>query len=96
LIPESDVRCRKVNSLFEWNDHPVPFFFIMFKRPTEGYLDILKRIPMMLRLRGVVTRKLLLDRGFYTADIVNYLNKEHIRFLMRFSDSEWAPRNTRS
>jgi IS4 transposase len=53
-----------------------------FKSKHESILSILKRLLKALEQKNIRINKLLLDRGFYKAEVINFLNREKIPYLI--------------
>lgn len=56
--------------------------------------DVLQRLLAQLRKTGIKIRVLLLDRGFYSIDVVTYLKRARVPFLMPVVHRGRTPRRT--
>ncbi len=45
-------------------------------------LDIIRCLIFLIAQRSVQIRVILLDRAFYSADVIDFLQRKRIRFLM--------------
>jgi Transposase DDE domain len=64
-------------------------------RQEDSYTDVLQRLLRLVRKRGVKVRLLLLDRGFFSAEVVRYLQASRTPFLMPLRASGRRPRQER-
>ncbi|MCJ7505137.1 transposase [Candidatus Bathyarchaeota archaeon] len=71
-----------------------PIVAVVFKKPRETCLDIIRRLIVMIEHRGVRIRILLLDRAFYSGDVINLLKRKRIHFLMPARQNARAGRIT--
>jgi hypothetical protein len=51
-------------------------------RQSDSYTDVLQRLLRQVRRAGVKVRLVLLDRGFFSAEVVRYLQAARTPFLM--------------
>jgi putative transposase len=61
-------------------------------RQNDSYTDVLQRLLKQVRRCGLKVRLLLLDRGFYCAEVVRYLQASRTPFLMPLKASGRRPR----
>jgi hypothetical protein len=59
-----------------------PVIVLFLKRKEENHFDVLQRLLVMIKQRGIQIRRLFLDRGFYSSSVIDHLNRRGIRFLM--------------
>jgi hypothetical protein len=71
-----------------------PIVAIVFKHPTETCFDVLRELVGMLEQRHVQVRRLLLDRAFYSANVISFLQRKRICFLMPARQNRRAARLT--
>jgi DDE family transposase len=64
-------------------------------RKEDSYTDVLKRLLKQVRKLGIKVRVLLLDRGFYSAPVVRYLQAARTPFLMPLKAAGRRPRQER-
>lgn len=64
-------------------------------RQNDSYTDVLQRLLRLVRRRGVKVHLLLLDRGFFSAEVVRYLQASRTPFLMPLRASGRRPRQER-
>jgi|SoiMethySBSTD1v2_1073268.scaffolds.fasta_scaffold191040_2 hypothetical protein len=64
-------------------------------RQDDSDTDVLQRLLRQVRQRGVKVRLLLLDRGFFSAEVVRYLQASRTPFLMPLRASGRRPRQAR-
>lgn len=64
-------------------------------RKEDSYTDVLKRLLQQVRKLGIKVRVLLLDRGFYSAPVVRYLQASRTPFLMPLKAAGRRPRQER-
>jgi len=55
---------------------------LAFVRSSDGKLDVLDEVIRLVKDQGIEFKCLYLDRAFFTADIVRYLQARDIQFLM--------------
>jgi hypothetical protein len=64
-------------------------------RQNDSYTDVLQCLLKQVRQGGVKVRLVLLDRGFYSAEVVRYLQASRTPFLMPLRASGRRPRQER-
>jgi hypothetical protein len=64
-------------------------------RKEDSYTDVLQRLLRQVRKLGIKVRVLLLDRGFYSAPVVRYLQASRTPFLMPLKAAGRRPRQER-
>ena len=64
-------------------------------RKDDSYTDVLKKLLKQVRKLGIKVRVLLLDRGFYSAPVVRYLQAARTPFLMPLKAAGRRPRQER-
>ena len=64
-------------------------------RKEDSYTDVLKKLLKQVRTLGIKVRVLLLDRGFYSAPVVRYLQAARTPFLMPLKAAGRRPRQER-
>jgi putative transposase len=55
---------------------------LAFVKSSDGKLKVIKEIIRLVEDQGIGFKCLYLDRAFFTADIIRYLQARHIQFLM--------------
>jgi len=65
-------------------------------RQDDSFRDLLQRLLKQARQCGVKVRLVLLDRGFYSADVIRYLQAARTPFLMPLKAAGRRPRQERS
>lgn len=55
---------------------------LAFVRSSDGKLEVIKELIRLVEGQGIGFKCLYLDRAFFTADIIRYLQARHIQFLM--------------
>jgi hypothetical protein len=65
-----------------------------YVRRGDTMTDVLKRLLRRFRKTGIKIRVLLLDRGFYSIDVVTYLKRARVPFLMPVVHRGRKPRRT--
>jgi putative transposase len=55
---------------------------LAFVRSTDGKLKVLDSVVRLVKDQGMEIKCLYLDRAFFTADIIRYLQEQGIQFLM--------------
>lgn len=64
-------------------------------RQDDSYTDVVQRLLRQVRKCGVKVRLLLLDRGFFSAEVVSYLQAARTPFLMPLKVPGRRPRDPR-
>lgn len=64
-------------------------------RQDDSYTDVLQRLLRQVRKCGVKVRLVLLDRGFFSAEVVRYLQAARPPFLMPLKAAGRRPRDKR-
>jgi hypothetical protein len=64
-------------------------------RQDDSFTDVLKRLLRQVRQCGVRVRLVLLDRGFFSAEVVRYLQAARTPFLMPLKAAGRRPRDKR-
>jgi putative transposase len=64
-------------------------------RQDDSYTDVLQRLLRQVRQCGVKVRLVLLDRGFYSAAVIRYLQAARTPFLMPLKAAGRRPRDQR-
>jgi hypothetical protein len=64
-------------------------------RRNDSYTDVVQRLLRQIRKCGVKVRLVLLDRGFFCAEVVNYLQAARTPFLMPLKAAGRRPRDKR-
>jgi DDE family transposase len=64
-------------------------------RREDSHTDVLKKLLKQVRKLGIKVRVLLLDRGFYSAPVVRYLQASRTPFLMPLKAAGRRPRQER-
>lgn len=65
-------------------------------RQDDSFRDLLQRLLRQVRQCGVKVRLVLLDRGFYSADVIRYLQAARTPFLMPLKAAGRRPRHERA
>lgn len=65
---------------------------VVWFRQDDSYTDLLKRLLKQVRKCGVKVRLLLLDRGFFSGEVVRYLQAARTPFLMPLKAAGRRPR----
>ncbi len=64
-------------------------------RQNDSFTDVLQRLLRQVRQCGVKVRLVLLDRGFYSAEVIRYLQAARTPFLMPLKAAGRRPRQER-
>jgi Transposase DDE domain len=64
-------------------------------RQDDSFTDVLQRLLRQVRQCGVKVRLVLLDRGFYSAEVIRYLQASRTPFLMPLKAAGRRPRQER-
>jgi len=64
-------------------------------RQNDSFTDVLQRLLRQVRQCGVNVRLVLLDRGFYSAEVIRYLQAARTPFLMPLKAAGRRPRQER-
>jgi putative transposase len=51
-------------------------------RSSDGMLDVIKKLLMLIKEKGIRIKLLLLDRGFYSVKVIRYLKNKRQAFIM--------------
>jgi len=65
-------------------------------RQNDSFRDVLQRLLRQVRRCGVKVRLVLLDRGFYSAEVIRYLQAARTPFLMPLKAAGRRPRRERT
>lgn len=68
---------------------------MVWMRQSDSLIDVLRMLLKQIRRAGVRVRLVLLDRGFFSAEIVRYLQAAHTPFLTPLRASGRRPRDKR-
>jgi DDE family transposase len=68
---------------------------MVWMRQSDSLIDVLRRLLKQVRQAGVQVRLVLLDRGFFSAEIVRYLQAARTPFLTPLRASGRRPRDKR-
>lgn len=68
---------------------------MVWMRQGDSLIDVLRTLLAQVRHAGVKVRLVLLDRGFYSAEVVRYLQAARTPFLMPLRASGRQPRDKR-
>jgi hypothetical protein len=69
---------------------------VVWFRQDDSYTDVLQRLLKQVRQCGVKVRLLLLDRGFFSGEVVRYLQAARTPFLMPLKAAGRRPRQERT
>lgn len=69
----------------------IPFYVAIF--PVGGYkAEYIGKAVQLCKTLGIQIREVLLDRGFYSGDMLNTLQLEHVKYLVFVPKNKWVKR----